>query len=133
MKGGIRARSRLPAHSLSEITEAGSYLRLVDSCITQLNAEGPRTCDESKEEEEVFREGTRDTVLDNPLTTKRNTLIWYGLLPGSRGLTVLGAHSLDSGWRVTLETTQGQIDGFFSQLLFEFHPPRRHSICGRLA
>jgi hypothetical protein len=91
VKGGIRARSRLPAHSLSEITEAGSYLRLVDSCITQLNAEGPsRTCDESKEEEEVFREGTRDTVLDNPLTTKRNTLIWYGLLPESRGLTVLG-------------------------------------------
>ena len=34
-------------------TEAGSYLRLVDSCITQLRAQGPsRTCNESKEEEE---------------------------------------------------------------------------------
>jgi len=34
-------------------TEAGSYLRLIDSCITQLEAQGPaRTCDESKEEEE---------------------------------------------------------------------------------
>jgi len=34
-------------------TEAGSYLRLVDSCITQLKAQGPsRTCHESKEEEE---------------------------------------------------------------------------------
>ena len=32
-------------------TEAGSYLRLIDSCITQLKAQGPsRTCDESKEE-----------------------------------------------------------------------------------
>jgi len=34
-------------------TEAGSYLRLVDSCITQLKAQGPsRTCTESREEEE---------------------------------------------------------------------------------
>ena len=34
-------------------TEAGSYLRLIDSCITQLKAQGPsKTCDESKEEEE---------------------------------------------------------------------------------
>ena len=30
----------------------GSYLRLIDSCITQLKAQGPsRSCDESKEEE----------------------------------------------------------------------------------
>jgi len=34
--------------------EAGSYLRLIDSCITQLQDERPsRTCNESKEEEEV--------------------------------------------------------------------------------
>ena len=33
-------------------SEAGSYLRLIDSCITQLKAEGPaRTCNGSKEEE----------------------------------------------------------------------------------
>ena len=31
-------------------SEAGSYLRLMDSCITQLKAQG--TCDESKEEKE---------------------------------------------------------------------------------
>ena len=32
--------------------EGGSYLRLIDSCITQLKAQGPsRTCNESKEEE----------------------------------------------------------------------------------
>ena len=37
-------------------TEAGSYLRLTDSCITQFKAQGPsRTCNESKEEEEEFR------------------------------------------------------------------------------
>jgi len=36
-------------------TEAGSYLRLIDSCITQLKAQGPsRTCNESKEEEEGY-------------------------------------------------------------------------------
>jgi len=37
----------------TEVTEAGSYLRLIDSCITQLKAQRPsRTCNESKEEEE---------------------------------------------------------------------------------
>ena len=40
------------------VTEAGSYLRLIDPCITQLEAQGPsRTFNESKEEEaeeEVF-------------------------------------------------------------------------------
>ena len=36
-------------------SEADSYLRPIDSCITQLEAEGPsRTCKESKEEEEVW-------------------------------------------------------------------------------
>jgi hypothetical protein len=35
------------------VTEAVSSLRLIDSCITQLNAQGPsRTCNESKEEAE---------------------------------------------------------------------------------
>ena len=34
-------------------SEAGSYLRRIDSCITQLKAQGPsRTCNDSKEEEE---------------------------------------------------------------------------------
>jgi len=33
--------------------DAGSYLRLIDACITQLKAQEPsRTCNESKEEEE---------------------------------------------------------------------------------
>ena len=44
-------------------TEAGSYLRRIDSCITQLKAQGPsRTCDESKEVVVgvVFR-GVRDS------------------------------------------------------------------------
>ena len=35
------------------VTEAGSYLRRLGSCITQLKAQGPsRTCQESAEEEE---------------------------------------------------------------------------------
>ena len=37
------------------------YLRLIDSCITQLKAQGPsRTCNESKEEG-LVREGTYAT------------------------------------------------------------------------
>ena len=48
--------TELPTHTCGVMccgTEAGSYLRLIDSCITQLKAQGPsRTCNESKEEEE---------------------------------------------------------------------------------
>jgi len=41
-------------------SEEGSYLRLIDSCITQLKAQGPsRTCDESNGEEE---EGTTHVI-----------------------------------------------------------------------
>ena len=37
-------------------TEAGSYLRLIDSCVTQLRAQGPsRTCNQSKEEKKDSR------------------------------------------------------------------------------
>jgi len=50
-------------HSFTEMcsgSEAGSYLRLIDVCITQLKAQGPyRTCDESKEEEEERTCGKR--------------------------------------------------------------------------
>ena len=39
-------------HKMCCGTEAGLYLRLINSCITQLKAQGPsRTCNESKEEE----------------------------------------------------------------------------------
>ena len=42
-------------------SEAGSYLRLIDSCITQLKAQGPsRTCNESKEEEEGYHRELED-------------------------------------------------------------------------
>ena len=46
---------RVSGNHFTEIccgTETGSYLRLIDFCITQLKAQGPsRTCNESKEEE----------------------------------------------------------------------------------
>ena len=39
-------------------TEAGSYVRLIDSCITQLKAQGhSRTCNESKEEDPFVSSG----------------------------------------------------------------------------
>ena len=44
-------------------SEAGSYSRLIDSCITQLQAQGPpRTCNESKEEEEEEATGLPELV-----------------------------------------------------------------------
>ena len=46
-------------------SDAGSYLRLIDSCITQLQAQGPsRTCIESKEEEEEERHLRRGLWLE---------------------------------------------------------------------
>jgi len=56
--------------------EAGSYLRLMDSCITQLKAQGPsRTCNESNEEEEEEAihpacRGYVDTQLNGSYTLK---------------------------------------------------------------
>ena len=51
--------SRLTLKHFTEMcsgSEAGLYVRLIDSCITQLKAQGPsRTCHESKEEEVVGR------------------------------------------------------------------------------
>ena len=45
-------------------SETVAYLRLIDSCITQLKAQGPsRTCNESKEEEE-------EHSLDSGLATR---------------------------------------------------------------
>ena len=57
LQGGQPGACRLSPRPTSwpssrrSICEAGSYLRLIDSCITQLKAQGPsRTCNESKEE-----------------------------------------------------------------------------------
>jgi len=53
-----RALEEEPANELVVVTEAGSYLRPIDSCITQLKAQGPsRTCNESKEEEDLGNDG----------------------------------------------------------------------------
>ena len=55
---GVPPPGGTPETPLTEMcfgTEASSYLRLIDSCTTQLKAQGPsRTCNESKEEEEVL-------------------------------------------------------------------------------
>ena len=51
-----RLESCTKSVQLSISTETGSYFRLIDSCITQLRAQGPsRTCSESKEEAEEAR------------------------------------------------------------------------------
>ena len=57
--------------------EAGPYLRLIDSCITQRKAQGPaRTCDESKEEENHSR-------VRGGLVFKAHRLLYHSTL-GSR-------------------------------------------------
>ena len=51
-----RYSSQFKKNCLAEMwsgSEEGSYVRLIDSCITQLKAQGPsRTCNESQEDEE---------------------------------------------------------------------------------
>ena len=48
-------------------SEAGSYLRRIDSCITQLKAQGPsRTCNESKEERERCWRSTFNVLNKSP-------------------------------------------------------------------
>ena len=54
-------------------SEAGSYSRLIDSCITQLKAQGPsRTCNESKDErkEEVDQRGVVGRQEDPPRSVR---------------------------------------------------------------
>ena len=47
----LGSKSRVQGHCRGKLV---SYLRLIDSCITQLKAQGPsRTCNEGKEEEEA--------------------------------------------------------------------------------
>ena len=54
-------------------TEAGWYLRLIDSCITQLEAQGPcRTCNESKEEDGPVPRRTPKPQTRNPKPETRN-------------------------------------------------------------
>ena len=62
MSGGLEApHNRIQRYRLPDVrthlkdmcsgSEAGSFLRLIDSCVTQLKAQGlSRTCNESKEE-----------------------------------------------------------------------------------
>ena len=60
--------------------EAGACLRLIDSCITQLKAQGPSmTCDESKEEKE-------EAEVDTPGVLVPVHQHWSGEEPGSTKL-----------------------------------------------
>ena len=57
-------------------SEAGSYLRPIDSCITQRKAQGPsRTCNESQEEE-----GASDRTVHN----KEGRLVVVGGVEGDQ-------------------------------------------------
>ena len=52
-------------------SEVGSYSRLIGSCITQLNAQGPsRTCNESKKEEEEDIPRAHGASCDESTTAK---------------------------------------------------------------
>ena len=83
---GLRPSSRhLHVWRVGPGSEAGSCLRLIDSCIAQLKAQGPsRICNESKEEEErrTWAKGVLGVKSNTPiLVTYRRALI---LLVGIR-------------------------------------------------
>jgi len=68
--------------------EAGSYLRLTDSCITQLKAQGPsRTCKESKEEEKKTEKVSSQYRIRCRAMMEQLTS-FHGHLPGGQGKTL---------------------------------------------
>ena len=59
----MRYTSQFKNNHFTEMCCVTSYLRLIDSCITQLKAQGPsRTCNESQEEEEEKTRRRRGAV-----------------------------------------------------------------------
>jgi len=64
-------------------SEAGSYLRPIDSCITQIKAQGPSsTCNESKEEEEgVVEPQTPNPTQHRGTTAASDAGVWLTLDP----------------------------------------------------
>ena len=61
------------------VTEAGSYLRLMDSFITQLKAEGPsRNCKESKEEADNGTSVSGSRTQDSTARNDQNPLRFPG-------------------------------------------------------
>ena len=93
LKHSKLSRLRLEAVLLIPIlggSEAGSYLRLIDSCITQLKAQGPSgTCNEKKEEEE----GSATAPPPPPCAPRCLSLspLSLSLLRGYRGLMQVGS------------------------------------------
>ena len=99
------------------VTEEGSYLRLIDFCITQLKAQGPsRTCNESKEEEQALasasvlgvavlegccesRRCSRDTYPQSYIT-KYTSIRRLGLRVLGVGVQGLGCGVENSGFRI---------------------------------
>ena len=76
--------------------EMGSYLRLIDSCITQRVAQGPKTCNESKEEGE---EGDGGAVplrgggvrVDAALQQERSFTLYTFVLAYTRSIATIGS------------------------------------------
>ena len=81
----VGALDAVPRHTLSVVSEAGSHLRLIDYCITQLEAQGPsRTCNESKEEEDTLS----CWLLSRPMHYSLTGLHRRGPRQGCQGLLV---------------------------------------------
>ena len=68
--------------------EAGSYLRLIDSCSTHFKAQGPsRTCNESKKETRAsYKHGTAHSAM--LVWGVRNGIWDFGFEDWGRGLRV---------------------------------------------
>ena len=95
------------------VTEVGSYLRLIDFCITQLKAQGPsRTCNESKEES------------GNP-HPKTNLILDLKPNPPNRNPSTLGRRLKASPYERTANQTHTNLS-LATQTLTETSPPNPH-------
>ena len=112
-------------------------MRLIDSCITQLKAQGPsRTCNESKATLETTLGQMAPPKSGHPLRMPPES----GGIPGRTSqMWTPFALMLSPGWRESTRrrsapggaavlrgsgATQGQIDGFFSQITYKCHQNR---------
>ena len=93
---------RCPRCEMCSGSEAGSYLRLIDSCITQLKAQGPsRTCNESKEEEKkvlhpilLLRLRVRITSFPHTQKSKRDVKSQFAVIIPDQSGERFGFHLL---------------------------------------
>ena len=115
-KQGESSGSSMHSSPCVAVTEAGSYLRLIDSCITQIKAQGPsRTCNESKEEEGTRLHRVHD-ALQRKRKRKRKTLSF-------RGRVLFFVEALFKFEGLTSSSSSDDVPELLDELAVESDPP----------